>query len=63
MILPQSVTPIVSKRIDDAAAAAIKKVTDALTTDELIGLNRQSVEEQKKSSEIAKAWLAAQGIA
>ncbi|GAB2537092.1 ABC transporter substrate-binding protein [Brachybacterium huguangmaarense] len=63
MILPQSVTPIVSQRIDDAAAAAIKKVTDALTTDELIGLNRQSVEKQKKSSEIAKAWLAAQGIA
>lgn len=63
MILPENVTPIASAKIDDKAAAAIKKVTDKLTTEELIALNVQSVDEQKKSAEIATAWLTKQGLA
>ncbi len=62
MILPQNVVPIVSAKVDDAAQAAIKTVTDALTTEELIALNTQSVDEQKKSAEIATAWLTDKGL-
>ncbi len=62
MILPQNVVPIVSAKVDDAAKAAIKTVTDALTTEELIALNTQSVDEQKKSAEIATAWLKDKGL-
>ena len=63
MVLPQNVVPIVSSRIDEKAAAAIKAVTDALSTEELIALNTQSVDEQKASAEIATAWLQAKGLA
>lgn len=63
MILPQNVVPIVSAKVDDAAAAALKAVTDALTTEELIALNTRSVDEQADSAAIAKDWLAAKGLA
>lgn len=62
MILPENVVPIASAAITDAQAAEIKKVTDALSTQELIALNTQSVDEQKKSAEIAKAWLTGKGL-
>lgn len=62
LILPENVVPIASKRIDDTAADAIKKVTDALTTEELIALNTRSVDEQLKSAEIATAWLQQKGL-
>ena len=62
MILPQNVAPLVSSRIDDTAAAAIKTVTDALTTEELIALNTKSVDEQQDSAPIAKAWLTEKGL-
>lgn len=62
MILPQNVAPLVSSRIDDTAAAAIKTVTDALTTEELIALNTKSVDEQQDSATIAKAWLTEKGL-
>ncbi|MGP9693398.1 ABC transporter substrate-binding protein [Brachybacterium sp. AOP25-B2-12] len=62
LVLPQNVVPIVSKRADDTVKASIKKVTDALTTKDLIALNTQSVDEQKKSADIAKAWLTEKGL-
>lgn len=62
LILPENVVPIASTRIDDGAAAAIKTVTDALTTEALIALNARSVDEQLKSADIAKAWLTEQGL-
>lgn len=62
LILPQNVVPITSARVEDGVKASIKKVTDILTTEELIALNAQSVDEQKKSSDIAKAWLTDKGL-
>lgn len=62
LILPQNVVPIVSAKVDDAAAAEIAKVTEALTAEELIALNTRSVDEQAKSADVARDWLAEKGI-
>ena len=62
LILPQNVTPLVSTAVDDKAAQAIGSVTAKLTTAELQSLNAQSTTEQKKSSEIAKAWLSSHNL-
>ncbi|EWS81697.1 glycine/betaine ABC transporter [Brachybacterium phenoliresistens] len=62
LILPQNVVPIASSKVDDAAAAEIAKVTGALTTEELIALNTRSIDEQAKSADIAREWLAEKGI-
>ena len=62
MILPQNVVPIVSAKVDAAAAAVIDKVSAALTTEELVGLNARSVTEQAASADIAKEWLTTKGL-
>ena len=62
LILPQRVTPLVSSRIDDAAAEAIGGVNARLTTDELRGLNRRSTVDQRSSADIARDWLSSQGL-
>ncbi len=62
LILPQNVTPIASDAVDEEAAAVIEAVNAKLTAQELIGLNRQSVEDQASSADIAKEWLAGQGL-
>ena len=53
---------MVSAKVDEKAAAAIDKVSAALTTDELVGLNALSVNKQQSSSEIAKTWLTSKGL-
>ena len=62
LILPQNVVPVVSSKVDATAAAAINKVSAALSADDLRKLNAQSVTEQKKSADIAKAWLSSKGL-
>lgn len=62
IVLPQNVVPIVSPRVDEAAAAVIDKVSAALTTDELVAMNLLSVDKQQSSATIAKAWLTAKGL-
>jgi osmoprotectant transport system substrate-binding protein len=62
LILPQNVVPVVSAKVDEKAAAVIDKVSAALTTDELVGLNALSVNKQQSSSEIAKTWLTSKGL-
>ncbi len=62
LVLPQNVTPLVSERVNETAAAAINAVTEKLTTAELVELNRRSVDGQAASSEIARTWLVEQGI-
>ena len=62
MILPQNVIPLVGDAVDDEAAAAIAKVTEQLTTEELIALNTRSVDEQLQSAQIAEEWLKDKGI-
>jgi osmoprotectant transport system substrate-binding protein len=62
LILPQNVVPVVSSKVDSAAADLINKVSAALSADDLRKLNAQSVTEQKKSADIAKAWLTSKGL-
>lgn len=62
LILPQNVVPLVSSKVNSTASAAIDKVNAALSADDLRTLNSQSVNEQKKSADIAKAWLSAKGL-
>lgn len=62
LILPQNVVPVVSSKIDVAAADAINKVSAQLSADDLRKLNAQSVNDQLKSAVIAKTWLLAKGL-
>ena len=62
LILPQNVVPVVSEKIDEAAAAAIDAVLAELSADDLVELNRQSVEDQRSSTDIAADWLAEKGL-
>ena len=58
LILPQHITPLVSRRVDTAAAEAIERVNDRLTTQDLIELNTRSVNEQLGAAQIVSDWLA-----
>lgn len=62
LILPQNVTPVVSDAVDEQAASVIEEVNAQLSAEELIGLNRQSVEDQSASADIARQWLSDQGL-
>jgi len=62
LILPQNLVPLVSSRVNSTAADAINKVSAQLSADDLRKLNAQSVNEQKKSADIAKAWLSSKGL-
>ncbi|MGD7732681.1 ABC transporter substrate-binding protein [Propionibacteriaceae bacterium G57] len=62
LILPQNVVPVVSQKVDEAAAAAINKVSAALTAADLQKLNARSVDEKLKSAEIATDWLKQKGL-
>ncbi|HBO53855.1 MAG TPA: glycine/betaine ABC transporter [Janibacter terrae] len=63
LILPQNVVPLVSAKVDAAAAAAIEAVNAKLTVTELQALNARSIDEQARSADIAADWLVAQGLA
>ena len=62
MVLPQNVVPIVSAKVNEAAAAAIDAVDAKLSTEELVQLNVLSVTKQQSSAVIAKAWLTSKGL-
>lgn len=62
MILAQNVVPLVSENVDEAAEAAINTVIAALTAEDLVELNRQSVEDQSSSADIASTWLGEKGL-
>lgn len=62
LILPQNVTPVVSSKVDEKAAAAIDAVNAKLTATDLQQLNAKSVDEQAKSADIASAWLKEKGL-
>ena len=54
---PTTSFPIVSKKIDDKAAAALNKVSAALSAEDLVNLNSQSVNDQLSATKIAADWL------
>ncbi len=62
LILPQNIIPVVSSKVNSTAADAINKVDAQLSADDLRKLNSQSVNQQMKSADIAKAWLTSKGL-
>ncbi|RDH96527.1 osmoprotectant transport system substrate-binding protein [Curtobacterium sp. AG1037] len=62
LILPQNVIPVVSKKVDDKAAADIDKVNKVLTEDALIEVNSKSTVDKEKASQIAKDFLSSKGL-
>jgi len=62
LILPQNVVPIVSAKVDAAAADVIDRVSARLDTAALVALDARSVNEQASSAVIAKDWLRQQGL-
>ncbi len=62
LILPSNIVPIVSANAADTVSEAINAVSAKLTTEELVKLNVQSTADKKQAADIAKAWLAEQGL-
>ena len=63
LFLASHVVPIVSANVDDTAAAAINAVSAALTPEELIAMNSESVNDGRPAADIAADFLARAGIA
>lgn len=61
LFLASHVVPVASNAISEEAEAVVNKVSTKLTSEELIKLNRRSVNEQLPSATIAKDWLAENG--
>ena len=57
LFFPDNVVPVVSKKVDDKAAAVLNKVSGALSAEDLVGLNSESVNDQKSAKVIAADWL------
>lgn len=57
LFLPDNVVPVVSKKVDKKAAAVLNTVSAALSEDDLVGLNAESVNDKKSAEDIATAWL------
>lgn len=62
LFLSSNVVPLASAKITDQAAATINKVSAALTSEALIGMNAESVEKQLPAAKIAEAWLTEQKL-
>ena len=63
LFLASHVVPVVSDRVDAGAAAAIDAVDAALTADELIAMNGESVNGQRSAAVIAADFLTRNGLA
>jgi osmoprotectant transport system substrate-binding protein len=62
LILPQNITPVVSKKVNSKAAAAIEKVDKYLTQTALITLNTESTTDKEQTATIAKKFLTSHGL-
>lgn len=62
LFVADNVVPIVSTKVNDAAAAVLNKVSAALSAADLVSMNAQSKNEQMSSAAIAKAWLASKAL-
>jgi len=62
LFLPDNVVPVVSDKIDDAAAEILNEVSAALDADTLVALNAQSVNDEAAADTIANEWLTEQGL-
>lgn len=63
MVAAENITPVVSDAVVDAYGDPVKlvlnEVSSSLTTDELVEMNRQFVQENKNPTDIATEWLKA----
>ena len=62
LFLASHVVPLASSRVNDDAAAVINRVSGALTSTDLVEMNRASTVEQKSASQIAHDWLISEGL-
>jgi osmoprotectant transport system substrate-binding protein len=62
LFVPDNVTPVVSTKVDARARETLDKVSKALTQQDLVALNAESVRDKKAAKDIAKAWLVRQGL-
>jgi osmoprotectant transport system substrate-binding protein len=65
MILPQNVIPLVRSDVADnpTAVAALDAVQSALTTEDLLQLNRKVDSERQDPAQVAGEWLTSKGLA
>jgi len=57
LFFADNVVPVVSEKVTDKAASVLNTVSAALTADDLVSLNSESVNDQKSAEDIAAAWL------
>jgi osmoprotectant transport system substrate-binding protein len=62
LFLPANVVPVVSEKVDEDAADILNSVSAALTLDDLVSLNAESVNDQRSSADIATDWLTANDL-
>lgn len=57
LFFPDNVAAVVSDKVDQEAQDILDEVNAALTQDDFVSLNSESVNDQKSAEVIAKAWL------
>jgi osmoprotectant transport system substrate-binding protein len=62
LFLPANVVPVVSEKVDEDAADILNTVNAALTLDDLVSLNAESVNDKRSSADIATDWLTANDL-
>ena len=62
MFLASHVVPVASDTLDKQAQEIINEISAALTPEDLVSLNVQSVTEQSPAADIAQQWLADKGL-
>ena len=62
LFLASHVVPLASSRVGEDATAVINRVSGALTSADLVEMNRASTKDQKSASQIAREWLASKGL-
>ena len=62
IFLASHVVPIASEKIDDQAESVINEVDAALSPEDLVELNGQSVNDERSAADIAKEWLDGQSF-
>ena len=62
LFLASHIVPVVSANVDDDAAAVIDAVDAALSPEELIAMNSESVNDERPAADIAKDFLTRAGL-
>ncbi len=62
LFLASNVVPVVQSDVADELAPIIDPVSAALTAEDLVALNVESVDEAKSSADIASGWLTEKGL-